>query len=154
METIYSSLVRLLNETDEHPEFRIIAQTIGEEPEITGDSPRHYLFRESGIEIMTLRLEPCGAQYVFSIMFFVDIPSTRNGYIKPYSGEFIAGITTKDSLANVREKIKIEPLDLYAKHVPKLRYKLGEVNLNFYFGEPKGQKLYTVAVTSACLGLE
>ncbi len=141
----YPSLVELLGKPHEDLAFTRFIDRLGERPRVDdGEHVCSYHFPESGFQIMALTNETGIGKHIYAVTFFVDIPSVRDGYIKPYHCQFISGVTPHDSLKDVRDKMNLqnlEPTDWFAETVPQLRYDYPHHTLHFHFREPDGEKM-------------
>lgn len=138
----YTSLVKLLGKSREDLAITRFIDQLGERPRV--DDDEHfctYHFPESGFQIMALRNGIGSNKHISAVVFFIDIPDVRDGYIKPYRYQFTSGVTPDDSLKDVRNKISLKPTDWFAETVPQLRYDYPHHTLHFHFSEPDGEKM-------------
>jgi hypothetical protein len=142
----YSSLVDLLGSSPEDLDFTRFVDRLGERPLVDDvDSMCFYYFLESGIEILALRNETGTGKFIYAVTFFMDSPPVRE--MKPYRGQFIAGVTPDDSLKEVMDKINVQPIDPGAEVVPRrLRYDYPDHTLDFVFREPDGEQMLLVSI--------
>ena len=142
----FQSSVDLLGSSTEDLEFTRFVDGLGERPLVDDvDSMRFYYFLESGIEILALRNATGTGKYIYAITFFMNRPPVRE--MKPYRGQFIAGVTPDDSLKEVMDKINLQPIDPGAEVLPRrLRYDYPDYTLDFVFRAPDGDQMRLVSI--------
>jgi hypothetical protein len=142
----HANVLNLCNKPVEHPDFARVIEEIGEKPDV---DDRHlvsfYYFAQSGLQILAHADGEGTIQYVVSVIFFIDVPSVREGFVKQYCREFTRGITAADSLVEVKRKMGRAPADLYADVVPILHHDFPDHSVIFHFDEPDGRKLELVS---------
>jgi hypothetical protein len=143
----YDQLLALLGKSTDDPGFAEFIDDLGEEPEIDDKSHAWFCnFRQSGIQIVGLSGETGKSKRFYAVMYFIAVPDVRDGHVKSYCGEFVAGVTPDDSMEEVRRKIELKPSDWYADDETKLRYDFPDHILHFHFQEPDGEQMELVSV--------
>lgn len=147
MGDVYSELKNQLGCPVESVDWNKLSNLLGENPiEEKLDSVWFHMFPESGLEIIAVRNEQRMFE-VYAVLFYIDVPAIREGSMKRYCGQFLAGVTSDDSFESVKRKISTTPTDLYAEFIKKLCYDFPDHRLVFDFHEPGGERLALVSIT-------
>jgi hypothetical protein len=148
MQSLYTQLTELLDKPlEDDPDFARLVEEIGEKPDINDSNlVCFYTFRQTGLQITAIGDGAGTSKSVASIIFFLDVPSVREGSIKRYCGQFMAGVTPYDSMDEVKRKIELMPADLYAADVPQLHYDFPDYSVNFHFHELHGNTMSLVSL--------
>jgi hypothetical protein len=147
MENLYHQLVELLGKPQEDPFFDRVIETIGEKPRVC--SLTHHSFFEfngAGMQIITQSIERGGIKFFYSALFFIDIPSVRDGYFKRYSGEIIPGVFPEDTIEQVKSKIASKPFESVSDDGKILRYEFPGHTVHFDFHGPSGEKMVLASI--------
>ena len=139
---IYELLLGLLRKPEDDPQLPKIVELLGEEPRISDlQHIRVYNFDKSGIEVHFFKRY----KLFDAVIFYLDIPSIRDGYMQKYRGTFLAGITSADSRESVQSKLGFEPLRWRQGEDYLERYDFDDYRLEFIF-DPTTEGMCLVSV--------
>ncbi len=143
MEKLYERLTALLGEQYDSPAFRNFVLELGLEPIVVAiGADLDVTFPELGVSFRTWT----GA--ISAVCMHIDTPSTPK-LLKSYDGDFLAGITPRDSSEIVKKKLGMEPSN--TRRRPRYSnaewdlcelYDIGNFRVSFSFDGVTGSMYY------------